>query len=154
MKLTLTNQKYALAVWHSGGKGKTESVRQFAFELLRVYPEFNPIIPNPTTVPATNDFRLIVEINGKIVGVESQGDPKTRLEERLEELAVIQNCDLIICTCRTRGETVDAVSNLRNHGYEVIWTSTYELNGAVQQTIVNFAKGRHILNILQSLNII
>jgi len=73
MNENLVTQKYALAVWHSGGKGKTESVRQFAFELLRVYPRHTSIIPIPAMVPASNDFRLIIGIDGKIVGVESQG---------------------------------------------------------------------------------
>ncbi len=154
MKQSQTTTKYALAVWHSGEKGKTESVRQFSIELLSTYPRFTSIIPNPAVVPTSDDFRLIIEINGKIVGVESQGDPKTKLKERLEELVLVNNCDLIICTCRTRGETVDAVSNLRFYGYEIIWTSTYELNGVSQQIIANNAKGRHILNVLQSLNII
>lgn len=154
MKQHLVAQKYALAVWHSGGKGKTETVRQFAIELLRAYPRFISIIPNPAMVPPTNDFRLIVGINGKIVGVESQGDPGTRLRARLENLALIHNCDLIICTCRTRGETVAAVSNLRSHGFEIIWTSTYELSGIAQQAIANDIKGRHILDVLQSLRIV
>jgi len=154
MKQKLTNQKYALAVWHSENKGKTESVRQFAIELLRAYPGFTPIIPIPSVIPAVNDFRLIVGINSKIVGIESLGDPKTELRRRLEELAITHNCDLIICTCRTRGETVAAVNNLRSHGYEIIWTSTYDLNGSAQQTTANATKGRHILNLVQSLTII
>ncbi|RZJ36565.1 MAG: hypothetical protein EOO51_00150 [Flavobacterium sp.] len=150
----LTKQKYAVAIWHSAGKGKSESARQFALELLAAYPVHTSIIPTPAVVPAANDFRLVVGVNGKIVAVESQGDPYTGLQQRLEDLALKHSAELIVCTCRTRGETVDAVSNLRSHGFEIIWTSTYELDGAAQQVIANNAKGRHILNLLQVLGII
>lgn len=144
-----------LAVWHSGGKGKTQTIRKFADLLLIAYPSYVPIYPLPAIVPASGDFRLIVEVNGIIVGIESQGDPHTNLKNRLLDLVDNYKCELVICSSRTRGETVDAVDNLHfNRGFQSIWTSTYQIDGTLQQTIANRSKGKHILELLQSLGLI
>lgn len=154
---TVTINKYrtVLAIWHEASKGKTESVRQFAMTLLQTYPAFKPIFPIPSKIPLKGDFRLIVEINGKIIGVESQGDPGTKLEERLLHLADFYKCEVIICTTRTSGKTVESVKSLvRTRNFNDVWISTYEVVGKGHQSFVNKLKGKHILDLLQSLNVI
>jgi hypothetical protein len=147
--------KTILAVWNSGGKGKTESLRQFANLLLSTYPSYTPIFPIPANIPVSNDFRLVVEINGVTVAIESQGDPKTNLKNRLIDLIKIYNCDIIVCACRTRGETVAAVENIHNkYGFQKIWTSTYQIDDRTQHALVNQLKGKHILDLIQNLSLI
>jgi hypothetical protein len=147
--------KTILAVWNAGGKGKTESVRQFANSLLLAYPTYTSIFPVPATIPTIHDFRLVVEINGIVVGIESQGDPGTNLRNRLIDLVTNFNCDIIICTCRTRGETVAAVENIHNtYGFQTIWTSTYQITDKTQHSLVNQLKGDHILELIQNLGLI
>ncbi|WP_162147678.1 hypothetical protein [Flavobacterium limnosediminis] len=146
------NNKCILAVWNSGTKGKTETVREFAKLLLATYTNYIEIFPIPASIPSKNDFRLVVNINGLIVGIESQGDPKTGLEKRLLELSDIYKCDLIVCTCRTRGETVWAVDSVAgSRGYETIWSSTYQVVGKNQQQVSNNLKAKHLLELLNSL---
>ncbi|SMC53968.1 hypothetical protein SAMN04488101_101203 [Pedobacter nyackensis] len=137
--------KTALAVWHSGARGKTQTVREFANFLLTSYPHYKPIFPLPALAPPVGDFRLVVEINGVIVGVESQGDPHTGLKDRLIDLADNYHCDIIISTSRTRGETVIAVDHLHySKGFQIIWTSTYQISGTVKLvTSTHFKKFRH-----------
>ena len=145
--------KTILAIWNSGGKGKTGTVREIAQNLMRIHPTFRPIYPKPATVHPKYDFRLIIEINGKIIGLESQGDPNTNLQDRLEELVNEYNCDIIYCTTRTRGETVKAVHNVAsNYGYEKIWTSTYETTA--NHLLVNDLKAKHIIELTQKLGLI
>lgn len=147
--------KTILAVWNSGEKGKTESLRHFANLLLSTYPTFIPISPIPANIPTSNDFRLVVKINGVTIGIESQGDPKTNLKNRLKDLVKIHNCDIIVCTCRTRGETVAAVHNIHNtYGFQRIWTSTYQIEDKMQHSLVNQLKGKHILELIQNLSLI
>jgi len=120
---------------------------------MRIYPTFRAISPIPALVHPTHDFRLIIEIKGKIIGIESQGDPKTNLKGRLEELVTKYNCDLIFCTSRTRGETVWAVENVVNaFGYDPIWTSTYQTTGS--HSLVNDLKAKHIIDLVQNLSLI
>lgn len=149
------HQKTIIALWNSGNKGKTETLREFSNILINTYPNNTAISPIPLNVPTKGDFRIVVEINGITVGIESQGDPNTNLRARLLDLANNFNCDLILCTTRTRGDTVHAVENLHyNFGYETIWTSTYQVSDLNLSNTVNQIKARHILDLLQTLNLI
>lgn len=52
------------------------------------------------------DVKVIIRtIKGLIVGIESQGDPSSRLEGSLADFRAAK-CDIIFCACRTRGMTV------------------------------------------------
>lgn len=60
----------------------------------------------------TADIAIIVTgVNGVVVGIESQGDPGSRLQNTLSTF-VLAKCDIIFCACRTRGMTVDWVNAL------------------------------------------
>lgn len=145
--------KTILAISHSQGKGKTETVREIAQNLIRIYPNFKPIFPIPIKIPLKYDFRLIIEINGKIIGLESQGDPNTNLKKRLKDLVNKYNCDIIYCTTRTKGETVKAVKDVANNfGYDQIWTSTYQTT--TNHSLVNDLKAKHIIDLTQQLGLI
>ena len=148
--------KTVLALWHTGGKGKTGTIREFAKLLLKKYPLFTPIFPIPTFIPPTGDFRLVVEINGIKIGIESKGDPSTDLEKRLFELADIYNCTIIICSTRVRGDTVDAVNKLHSlRGFQRIRTSTYQLlDDTLNRDFANELKAKHIMDLINSLSII
>jgi hypothetical protein len=147
--------KTALAIWHKGDNGKTETLRESANLLLKTYPSLTPIFPTTAIVPTTGDFRLVVQINQKIIGIESQGDPNTNLQNRLLELADNFKCEVILCSTRTRGDTVVAVDSLHHtRGFDTIWTSTYQVAGQSQQIIANNLKAKHILDLLQTLGII
>jgi len=147
--------KTVLAIWHSGDKGKTETLREFANLLISTYPTFRPIYPIPTAVSATDDFRLVVEINGIIIGIESQGDPNTNLQNRLIDLADNFHCEIILCCSRTRGETVIAVDNLfHTRSFQTIWTSTYQIADKANHNLVNRLKAKHLLDLLQGLTLI
>ncbi len=146
--------KTILAVWHEAGRGKTQTLREFANLLLLTYPHYNPIFPVPASVPVRGDFRLVVEINNKIIGIESQGDPNTKLQDRLIYLADVYYCEVILCTTRTSGQTVAAVEYLcRNRKFADVWTSTYEITRA-NQPFANNIKAKHILELLQGLGVI
>lgn len=146
--------KTILSIWHSGNKGKTETLREFANLLLATYPTNRPIFPIPTNIPNTGDFRLVLETNGIIIGIESQGDPNTNLQNRLFELADNFHCEIILCSSRTRGETVSAVDNLANtRGFQTIWTSTYQIANTTNHNLVNRLKAEHLLDLLQRLSL-
>lgn len=148
--------KTVLAIWHSADKGKTETLREFANLLLLTFrKEIEAIEPIPAIVAETGDFRLIFKLNGKIIGILSQGDPNTNLEEKLIELAVIFHCEIIVCSSRTKGDTVNAVNNLwKTKGFQIIWTSTYQIADKSLHQQVNRIKAKHILSLLIDLNLI
>lgn len=145
--------KTILAIWNSGQKGKSETVRSLANLLINNYPKNRIVFSDPTNINSNTDFRLIIEINGKVIGLESQGDPNTGLQKRLEDLAEKHKCDLIFCTARTRGETIHAINNVaKSNHYDIIWTSTYQSGG--NHGIMNNIKAEHLLDLVRQLNII
>ena len=92
----------------------------------------------------------IITIDKIKIGIESQGDPNSRLFESLKEFVKI-NCDLIICSTRTSGATVGAVSALyASDNYDIIWVTNYRSNEKNQDTLNNFS-ARQIFELIQNL---
>lgn len=145
--------KTILAIFNPGGKGKSTTILNLANLLMATYPSYKVIFCSQNISTLTIDFRLILEINGKTIALESQGDPKTDLEKRLNDIEIKYQPDLLICSTRTRGETVHAVDNIASKfHYQTIWTSTYQI--AHSHTLVNNLKAKHLLDLLVSLSII
>ncbi|SDT37262.1 hypothetical protein SAMN05216490_3252 [Mucilaginibacter mallensis] len=144
--------KTIVAIWNKAGKGKTDTIKEFTKLLLESFPSELPI--NTKTIKSKGDFCMIVEINGKKIGIESKGDPGTGLYERLSNL-ISHNCDLIICSTRTSGETANSVIDLgKTNHYQIIWSSTYEIEDTTQHSKMNYLKGKHLLDLILSLNIL
>ena len=141
--------KTIIAVRNAGGKGKSETIKKFWTLLQSTYP-CTILFP----FDRGRDIGVVVKVNGKIIGIESCGDPQSALSERLSQLVNFK-CDIIICASRTKGETVDIVASLKAT-YQIIWTSTYETDSglAISRKTLNSLKARHILELLQSTGLI
>lgn len=149
------NTKTVLAIWHSADKGKTETLREFTKLLLTTYPTYKPIFPIQVNIPIAGDFRVVIEIKGKIIGIESQGDPSTNLQARLIELVDTFHCEVILCSSRTKGDTVYAVNNLyTKRGFQIIWDSTYQVADQTLHSTMNYLKAKHLLDLIQRLSLI
>ncbi|MBC8884028.1 hypothetical protein H9X57_13945 [Flavobacterium piscinae] len=145
--------KTILAIWNASSKGKSSTILEIAKHLLIQFPNHNIIFCDKDVNNLTVDFRLVIEINGKIIVLESQGDPGTRLEARLTGIVNQYNPDLIFCTCRTRGETVNSVENTANNfEYLTIWSSTYQTTH--NHSTVNQVKAEHLLDLIKKLGLI
>lgn len=146
--------KTVIAVWNRGSKGKTSSLRELAHQLIINYPRCQKILPNPFSIKVRGDFKMVIKIKNTIIGIVSQGDPQTGLKGKLKEMQQFK-CDLIFCATRMKGNTVVAVEEMyHNHGYEVIWTSTYEHHTKPVQDALNQIKGGHLLDLSLQLGLI
>lgn len=145
-----------IAIWHTADMGKTETIRAFANLLINNFQDdLVSIRPDPAFVPPSGDFILVVRINGVVIGITSEGDPGTGLENRLINLADNRECDIILCATRTRGETVTAVDQVAStRNYRTIWTSTYQIEGEDDQQLVNNLKAEHLLDLIQRLGLL
>lgn len=143
-----------LAIWNAGGKGKSTTILELAKLLLAQLPKnYVPLFSSKDINNLSVNFTLVIEINGKTIALESQGDPGTKLEERLNKIANTYNPKLILCTCRTRGETVQAIHSIaKNHSYDKIWTSTYDVTHS--HKLANTLKGKHLLDLILKLGLI
>lgn len=107
--------KKVIVLWGKADTGKSGTI-------LKIYKLLKSKYKDATSESKIvgEDVRVILTINGIKVGIESQGDPGGRLLKSLKSFVKV-NCRVIICATRTRGQTVDAVNNLKQHGYEIIW---------------------------------
>lgn len=144
-----------IAIWNAGSKGKSSTILALANLLLLRFPR--DIIHSSKNVNVlTIDFRLIIRINGRVIALESQGDPNTGLENRLGDIITNPNYvrpNVIICSTRTRGETVWAIDNIAGlYDYETIWTSTYQTRQ--NHNVVNGIKAQHLLDLMTQLQLL
>jgi hypothetical protein len=144
--------KTIIAIYNSGSKGKSTTTLELA-NLLLAIPSCKIIFSNKPSANLTIDFRLIIEINGKIIALESQGDPGAHLQKRLDDIVKKHNPYLIFCTCRTRGETVAAVNIIaKANSYDLIWSTTYETKHSHQ--LVNRVKAEHLQDLIIKMGLI
>jgi hypothetical protein len=107
--------KNIFAVYGSGNVGKSSTI-EMIFELLTK--------ANPTTIvkhlhhPGA-DISVLIKINGKFIGLESQGDPNSRLAQSLQQFRRA-GCSIVVCATRNWGGTVAAVQKLEPE-FKVTW---------------------------------
>lgn len=90
-------------------------------------------------------YDIVADVNfgNKKIGFASQGDPGSNQKEDIEQLAII-NCEIIVTASRTKGGTVDNVSEIaNNYGYTVVWVSPfyfYDAKDATDDLFLYFAE--------------
>jgi len=115
--------KKALCIQGSGGNGKTRTIRLILDNLLHRGATLTNWADTIFPVADKNaDCCVIIDYCGKRIGIESQGDPYSRQASSLKKF-VEQQCDVIVCACRSKRTTVYNVQALTKSDYEIIWTS-------------------------------
>lgn len=115
---------YLFALQGPGRCGKSDSLIRLFHALKTKYPS----APIQVLHNGTNDISVIMSgIKGLVVGIESQGDPNSRLQQSLPAF-VAAKCDIIFCACRTSGMTVGWVNSL---------SSSYNVHIVPQTRVVN-----------------
>lgn len=87
-------KKIVFANCGAGNQGKSSSVKE-VYHLLNS--KYKAIL-----MTGGADIKATIRINGVLVGVESQGDPYSRLFQSLDDF-VSMGCDIIVCACRSSG---------------------------------------------------
>ena len=109
--------KIVIANSGHGKQGKSTSIKALFKVLSDKYPDGIDIIKNHVDILAT------IRIGDILVGIESQGDPNSRMFDSLTRLREM-GCNIIICACRTSGATIDKVKSLHTeYGYDLIFVS-------------------------------
>jgi hypothetical protein len=103
----------------------------------------------------------VVEIKGKVVAVESMGDPNSDFGIRIKQLidgyldndtnTNVPTCHILVTATRTSGETWYAVDAYKN-SHDIIWDSTYMSDKSkLNQDNLNVIKGEHLYNLVKNL---
>lgn len=120
--------------------GKSTTIKKTYELLLGKYPS---AIIERRIIPPRVDISVIITINGKKIGIDSQGDPCGKLADRLHSFVEV-DCQVIICATRTRGETVKAVNQLKP-SYDVLWISRVVEQNSSEQESANHKMAQRIV---------
>jgi len=94
------------------------------------------------------DVTVIVTINGTKIGIETQGDPNSRLARSLARFIKI-NCTVIVCACRSYGKTVDIVRAAEASGYGIKWFEKAKSDDPREYAAANEAAASELFEALQ-----
>lgn len=133
-------KRMAIAVWGTAGIGKTSTIR-------RVFDKLNIEGQKPDKTIGLDICAIINLSNGKKIGIESLGDPTSAQPEWIDYL-VRNHCDIIVCACRTKGDTVEIVTNLANHDYNTVWISPFT-NNSLGTDVLNDISANAIINLIE-----
>lgn len=114
--------KTIIAISGVSNQGKTQTIKKVARVLLG-----NSKDQNIEFGLDENDCKMMFTYKDHKIGIESQGDPCSRLKASLNSF-VVSKCDLILCACRTRGETLEYVKKTAEEKqYRLIKGSNFHL---------------------------
>lgn len=139
-------KKYVLANQGRANQGKSKSIINITEALVKMYPNYSR---KDGQLDYSQDIYIILEINNHLIGIESQGDPNSRLKSSLIKF-VNEKCDIIICATRTCGETVNAVNKLKNDDYNIIFFTNYR-SEMVDHNILNQFTASDIINFIDKI---
>ncbi|MHA3084021.1 hypothetical protein ACX1NX_12820 [Acinetobacter sp. ANC 5383] len=132
------------ALQGTSNSGKTSTLIQLDQEIQNKYPNALRTI-HIHRKDICISYEIIV--NGSVikVGIESQGDPNSRLKDSLELFKNI-GCDIIFCACRTQGMTVDWINDFaqRNHYNQPIFI-TKQKNLSLTQSQDNLSAAQNLM---------
>lgn len=104
-------------------KGKSASVKRTRQLILDTFPDATERI-----FVSNGDVKTIITIGELFIGIESEGDPNSRLtRERLVDF--VPECQIILCTSRTKGEPFEVVREVaRTNNYRLLWVTNHRNN--------------------------
>ena len=109
--------------------GKSTTIKMIYYQLKQRYPDATIKIFYPNTF----DIKIIMSnVKGKVIGIESQDNPNTRLKKSLADFKT-SKCDIIICSAKTFGLTVQWI-NAYSKKYTIHYIKQIIANTAMQST--------------------
>lgn len=135
--------KAVLALSGSSNRGKSTTLNVVIGLLKAAYPRAQ-VDERPYKVDRT----FLLMIDGRKVGVETQGDPASRLPTSLKRF-VDAGCEVIVCACRSYGATKQSVEDLATQDYAIQWFAKDRSDQAADQARDNEAVATRIFEAVQ-----
>jgi molybdopterin-guanine dinucleotide biosynthesis protein len=109
--------KTLIALAGSTNAGKTTTIR-FLTEILSKYPGCKAV----NIFHHKREQCYLITINRKTIALLTAGDPSfVRELRRLLSGFAAKRVNIIVCACRVRGKTLDAVAAMEKKGYDIEW---------------------------------
>ncbi|NBG66207.1 hypothetical protein [Acidiluteibacter ferrifornacis] len=126
-------EKVIISLNGPGKQGKSSVVKLLVSRIRQAYPEaVTEKSVGTTNTEKKDDIKTIIIIGTIKIGIESTGDPGSNLEKSLKEFVKVE-CDIIICSSRTKGKPMEWVNAVANHeGYQLIKTGNHRYRHSEQ----------------------
>ncbi|MBE2288970.1 MAG: hypothetical protein IAE95_05405 [Chitinophagaceae bacterium] len=112
---------------------------------------FPDAIPSINTINYDADILLTIDVFGIKIGIESTGDPKSRMLDTVARLGREEKCNIIICATRTEGATVNKVDEVADvYDYHTLWISTY-WSSTLDYKFLNHSLAKNIVELVTAL---
>jgi len=154
-------QNTIIGVYGRQKEGKSTTIKNVCQAILERFP--NPILLTHDDLPINyaNDILVSITIGNVKIGIESQGDPGSRMLtlDTLRYLADenfqiegyesgLGNCNIIVCASRTSGDTVIRIDQIASaYNYRTLWKSSY-YTPDIDHATVNQIAADEIVNLI------
>jgi len=153
--------KTIIAIKGLEDNGKTSSIIKIFYDLVQDNKPNEILFKSEPYSNDNKDFHAVIictfhlkdSIKKIKIGIASAGDPDSNQLDCLKK-NIEHNCDIIICACRTKGETVKNIENsAKDSNYQIIWTSNYNLADKKEKnneliSILNAEFSQAIINLI------
>lgn len=127
-----------IALWGKHDSGKTTTIQFLRDILLKRGAKEEKIVDE-------YDFISVFDFQDKKVGVISGGDTKDILTGNFGKLP--NDCDVVMCPSRTKGETVQYLEELVFSQEDLIWVKKAEIKNNGKYSV---EKEENIINLIQA----
>lgn len=124
------NMKKIIAVKGKAEVGKTTSIKKFYEWVIDNY-AYKIISPNTWS---GIDFKTIIEVAGFKIGICSAGDEGSTVKKYMSEFEQAE-CDIIICACRTKGETFQTIQSYWSKSYLINYINVNKISDKTYEEI-------------------
>ena len=134
--------KTIIAVRGVANQGKSTTIK-ISYSLLKeLYPT-----ANIKEMCVGVDITVVITVGRVKIGIESQGDPNSRLFQSLEDFVKI-GCKVILCATRSRGATVEAVNSLASI-FLVKWYPKQGVSSKLKRAAADLSDAQQIVAAVQ-----
>lgn len=127
-------------------QGKSQVIYGVYHRLLEDYDAINIVEPK-----LNGACKAILQLKGKRIGIETHGAPYSRLHKSLEEFCNFP-CDIILCTSRTKGKSIEAIYQAANrYDYRVFSVANYRCDYKAPQEALNERFVRNLTDLVLDL---
>lgn len=111
-------QPKIIALWGTASKGKTQTLNLVINKLCCNYGA--DVVSGNFFGNIKNDSCLVVDYQGKKIGIITNGDNDEVLSKGFEKLP--DDCDLYICASRTKGSSCKSIRNKKSN---IVWVEKW-----------------------------
>lgn len=128
--------------------GKSTAVKEVIRLLEDVYKLQGDLIYLSKDKFEKTDVACVFILNGVKIGIESCGDPGPRLPKTLKIFRE-KECDIILCASRTKGELKDAIYDVKNDEYTLLYAPHYFEEDNLDGAFVTSLNARYARNVVE-----